>query len=309
MKLLALAIVTPGDVKLAKEVPGIDVIIGGQSRTVLQEALCVGNTLIVQASEYGMYIGRLDLTIDSETDSITEYTYKLLPVNLKTAVEYQGKSYYMYADKGYAEDPEVLEFIQPYLAQVDEILSQPVGEALVNLDGDRDAIWYRETNLANLVTDSMRVKTGAEIAVQNVGGFRAGIAAGPITYRDILTVLPFGDRLVLLDMTGEQVMEVLSYAATVKPGAGTFLHASGLTWTNNKGIPEQVMVNGAPIDLERMYKVATSDFLARGGDRYTMFTDAPQYDLGFTLASGLREYIMKKGKVAPKVEGRLTIIE
>jgi len=103
-------------------------------------------------------------------------------------------------------------------------------------------------------------------------------------------------------------MEILSYAATIKPGASAFLHASGLTWTNKKGIPEHVMVGDAPIELDHMYKVVTNNFLAAGGDDYP-FKDIPQYDTGFTDASALREYIMKAGKVVPKVEGRLTIIE
>lgn len=300
---------TPGDIQLAKTVPGIDVIVGGQSRTVLEEAEVIGNTLIVQAGLYGLYVGRLDLTIDSETDTITAYTYKLIPVNLKQRVKYQGKSYYTYLEQGYVEDPAVLEFIQPYLEKVDALLSQPVGATQVNLDGDRETMWRQETNLANLVTDAIRAKTGAEIAFQNAGGIRASIAPGPITYRDILTVLPFGNTLVLLDMTGSQIMDVLNYAAIVKPGTGEFLHVSGLTWTNKKGIPEEVLVSGVPLESERMYKVVTNNFMAAGGDGYVMFKEAPQYDSGFTDASALREYIMKAGTVAPEVEGRLTIIE
>ncbi len=299
---------TPGDIQLAKDVPGIDVIVGGQTRIALEVPEVIEDTLIVQAGDYGRYVGRLDLTIDSDVDKVTEHTYTLIPVNLKKRVKYQGKPYYMYVDKGYIEDPTVLEFIQPYLEQVDELLSQPVGEALVKLVGAKEIIRSQETNLANLVTDAMRTKTGAEIAFQNAGGIRADIAKGPIAYRDILTVLPFGDTLVLLDMTGEQIMEILSYAATIKPGASAFLHASGLTWTNKKGIPEHVMVGDAPIELERMYKVVTNNFLATGGDDYP-FKDIPQYDTGFTHASALREYITKAGKVAPKVEGRITIIE
>lgn len=300
---------TPGDLKLAQEVPGIAVIVGGQSGTVLEEPEVIGNTLIVHAGEYGLYVGRLDLTIDSDTDEVTEYAYKLLPVNLKRQVAYHDTSYYMYVDNGYVEDSEVLEFIQTYLEQTDELLSQPVGEALVQLVGDKKIIRSQETNLANFVTDSMRAKTGAEIAFCNAGGIRADIAAGPIAYRDVLNVLPFGNTLVLLDMTGEQIRDVLDYAATIKPGNGGFLHASGLTWTNKKGIPEQVMIGGKPIESENTYKVVINNFLAAGGDGYTMFKEAPQYDTGFTDASALREYIMKLGKVAPKVEGRLTIIE
>ena len=114
----------------------------------------------------------------------------------------------------------------------------------------------------------------------------------------------------MMDMTGEQIMNVLNYAATTVPGRSGFLHASGLTWTANKGIPEDVRVADAPIELERMYKVVITNYMAAGGRSYAAFEDIPHYDTGFTDASALREYIMKKGKVvAPKVEGRLRIIE
>jgi len=302
---------TPGDVQLAKAVPGIDVIVGGGSRTgtILEQPAIIEDTLIVQPGEHGLYVGRLDLTIESDTDTIVEYTYKLIPVNLKKEVKNQGKSYYMYVDKGYVEDPAVLEFIQPYLKQFDEILSQPVGEALVRLDGDRDLVRHQETNLGNLATDSIRDKTMAEIAFCNGGGIQASIEQGLITYRDILRVFPFRNTLVLMDMTGEQIMSVLNHAVTLRPGSGGFLHASGLTWTNNRGIPEQVMVGDAPIELNRMYKVVTNSYLTAGGNDYVMFKDISQYDTGFVDTYVLREYIMKLGKVAPKVEGRLTIIE
>ena len=143
----------------------------------------------------------------------------------------------MYVDRGYVEDPAVLEFIQPYLDQVDELLSQPVGETLVKLDGERELVYSQETNLANLVTDAMRAKTGAEIAFYNAGGIRASIEPGSITYRDILTVLPFKDTLVMMDMTGTQIMDVLNDAATSLPGKGGVLHASGLRWTAQKRRP------------------------------------------------------------------------
>lgn len=301
---------TPGDIQLAEEVPEIDIIVGGETNTIFTGLKAIGNTLLVHPGMYGRYVGRLDLTIDSEAQKkVSDYTYTLIPVNLKKQVTYKGKSYYMYLEQGYVEDPAVLEFIQPYLDQVATLLSQPVGEALVRLDGERELVYAQETNLANLITDAMRAKTGAEIAFENAGGIRASIEAGPITYRDILTVLPFRDRLILLDMTGEQIMDVLSDAATVTPGRSGMIHTSGLTWTVKKGIPEQVMVGNAPIELERVYKVVTTSYIAAGRPHYVAFENIPHYDTGFTDASMLREYIMKLGKVAPKVEGRLTIIE
>jgi len=302
---------TTGDIQLAEMVPGIDVIVGAQAEMTslpLEEPKIIGDTLIVRAGIHGLYVGRLDLTINSETDSIMDYRYTLIPVNLKHEVKYQGKSYYMFIDKGYIEDPTVLEFIQPYLEQTDRLLSQLIGEALVRLDGDPKIIRYQEANLPNLITNGMRAKTGAKIAFINAGAIRGSIESGPITYQDILNVHPYGNTLVLLDMTGEQVMEVLNYAATFKIGGGNFLHVSGLTWTRNKGSAEDVIVGDAPIELDRMYKVVTTSFLAGGGDGH-IFKDLSQFNTGFLDADATREYIKNVGKIAPKVEGRLTVIE
>jgi 5'-nucleotidase/UDP-sugar diphosphatase len=301
----------PGDVQLAEAVQGIDAIVGGHSHTEMTEAEMVGDTLIVQAGSNGLYVGRIDLTVDSEADKVTAYTYNLLPVNKTERVTYNDKRYYMYVGTGYIEDNAVLEAVTPYLGQADTLLSQPVGEALVKLDGDRSLVRSQETNLANLISDGMCAKTGADIAFMNGGGIRASIEDGPITYRDVLTVQPFGNTLVLIDMTGAQIMETLTYAASIDPeaGVGAFLQVSGLKWTNNKGVPENVMVGDTPIDLNKTYKVVTNNFMAAGGDGYAMLKDLPQSDTGYVDADALKEYIQELGKVEPKVEGRLTIVK
>lgn len=101
----------------------------------------------------------------------------------------------MYTNKGYIEDVRILEATMPYLEQADELLSRPIGEAMVELVGERKLVRSQETNLANLVTDAMRAKTKAHIAFQNAGGIRASTGPGEITYRDILKVQPFGNTL------------------------------------------------------------------------------------------------------------------
>lgn len=298
-----------GDVTVAKAVPGINVIVGGHTHDALKEPKIVGETLIVQAGDYSQYVGRLDLTYDSDAKKVTASTYQLLPVNFKKQVKYTEKdAYFMYADKAYPEDPAVTDAIRPYVETAGQLLTQPVGEALVKLDGDRKLVRAQETNLANLVTDAMRAKTGAEIAFITGGGIRADIAPGKITYRDILTVQPFGNTLVVMDLTGEQLMAVLNFAATLKAGSGGFLQVAGLKWTNNKGKAENVLVSEAPLDLKKTYKVVTNNFTAAGGDGYAMLKDLPKTDTNFVDADALREYIGKLGKVEPKVEGRLTIV-
>ncbi len=297
------------DVELAKAVEGIDVIVGGHSHTVLEQAEVVGKTLIVQAGSNSDFVGRLDLVIDTEANTITESASQLLPVNKTKQVTFNEKRYTMYAGPAYFDDADVVDALAPFTAQADELLSQPIGEALVRLDGDRELVRSQETNMGNLITDAQRAKVGADIAFLNGGGIRAPLEAGPLTYRDVLTVQPFGNKLVVLDLTGAQVMETLNYAATVSAGQGAFVHVSGLKWTNNKGVAENVMVGDAPIDLAKTYTAVTNNFMAAGGDGYTVFKDLPQYDTGFVDADALKEYIEQMGKVEPKVEGRLTVIQ
>lgn len=302
----------PGDLKLAKDVPGIDIIVGGHSHDALTEPDIVGGTLIVQADDYSKYVGRLDLMIDPDTHSISDYAYELIPVNMKERIKYQDNSYYMYVAPGYVEDSEILEAQAPFMEKAEASLSEPVGEALVELEGDKPAVRSRETNLANLVTAAMRAKTGAEIAFQNAGGIRATIDPGPITYREILAVQPFGNTLVEVDLTGAQIMEILAYAATIDPEAenGAFLQVSGLSWTNNQGTPDDVTVGGEPLDPDTTYTAVTNSFMAAGGDGYDTFKGLPQTDTGFVDADALREYIEKAGEVGKEeVEGWLTIIE
>ncbi|MFC1862548.1 5'-nucleotidase C-terminal domain-containing protein [Thermodesulfobacteriota bacterium] len=298
-----------GDFKLAEEVNGIDVIIGGHSHTVVEEAKIINETIIVQAGDWSKYVGRLDLTIDSEKDKVTDYDYRLIPVNMKKRIKYKDQRYFMYVDKGYIEDNRIIEAGGPFIEHADDLLSQPVGKALVKLVGDRETVRSQETNLANLVTDAMRAKTKADIAFQNSGGIRSDIAPGAITYRDILKVQPFGNTLVLLNMTGQQIMDVLGYAATIQPGNGAFLQVSGLKWTNNKGVPEEVSIGDSILDTTKTYKVVTNNFMASGGDGYKMLKEIGNIDTGFVDADSLKEYIETLGEVEPKVEGRLTHVK
>ena len=299
-----------GDTQLAQAVTGIDVIVGGHTHTALDKPIIVGRTLIVQAGAYSEKVGRLNLTVDSEKDMVINYSFELLSVNEKNKVSYNGKDYYSYSSSGYVEDKEILETMEPYLKGADVLLGKPIGDALVELTGGKGESRSRETNLGNLITDSMLVKSGAEIALQNGGSIRAGIAPGIITYRDVLTVQPFGNTLTRIDMTGAQIMEVLN-AAAGKVGSGGFLHVAGLKVTYSKGAGKalNVMTGNVPLDLQKTYRVVTNTFLASGGDGYDMLKPLAKYDTGFVDADAMVEYIQKIGKVAPQVEGRITLVE
>lgn len=294
-----------GDIALAKAVPGIDVIVGGHTHTELEEAMVVGKTIVVQAGGYSEHVGRLDLTVDS-SKGVVDHKFALLPVNMKKRVKFNGKKYYMYTSAGYVEDKEILTAMEPFMSKADSLLSQPVGKAAVALAGSKSESRSQETNLGNLLTDAMRAKTGADIAFQNGGGIRAGINPGTITYRDILTVQPFGNTLVLIDMTGSQIMEVLNHSAA-KVGSGAFMQVSGISFTIKGGKVSNVKVGNKPLKSGSTYKVVTNNFVAAGGDGYKMLKPLAALDTGFVDADAFKEYIAQKSTVSPKVEGRITI--
>lgn len=299
-----------GDVQLAKAVPGIDVIVGGHTHTTLDQPVAVGDTLIVQADGYSEKMGRLNLIVDRDTDKVRNHTYELLPVNGKKRVKYNDKNYYQYVGTGFIEDKDILEAMAPYLEGADALLKKPVGTSMVELVGGKSVSRSQETNLGNLITDGMRAKTGADIALQNGGGIRAGIAPGMIAYRDVLSVQPFGNTLTEIMMTGTQIVEVLNMSAA-KVGSGAFLHVSGLKVTYNKtaGKAENVMVGNAPIEIDKTYKVVTNNFVAAGGDGYSTMKLLDKYDTGYVDADATIEYIRTFGEVDPKVEGRITVID
>lgn len=299
-----------GDVQLAKAVPGIDVIVGGHTHTELDEPVRIGDTIIVQAGGYSEQVGRLDLVVDSATDKVTASSWTALPVNGKERIKYQDASYYRYVGIGYIEDEQILQAMAPYLANASELLAKVIGTTEVELVGGKSVSRSQETNLGNLITDGMRWKTGADIAFLNGGGIRAGIAPGSITYRDVLTVQPFGNTLTELKLTGTQVMAVLDKAAT-NVGSGGFLHVAGLTVAYNitTGKAEATLADGSAMVPEKVYSVVTNNFVAAGGDGYAMLKEQPAYDTGYVDADVTMSYISLQGKVQPVLEGRISVLQ
>lgn len=187
--------------------------------------------------------------------------------------------------------------------------------------GERSRVRSQETNLANLITDAMLDKAkivNALIAIQNGGGIRASIPKGKITLGQIMTVLPFGNYLVTLDLTGQQIIEALENGVSqVKDLAGRFPQVSGLrfVWDPNAEVGKRIVSveiknpDGTyqPIDPNKTYRVVTNNFLAQGGDGYTVFQKGTNViNLGFVDYEVLKEYIQNNSPVNPKVEGRIT---
>ncbi len=279
--------------QLARSVSGIDVIIDGHSHTRMEKAEYVNGTILAQAWEWGKVVGRLDLEI--ENGKIVSWNWTAIPVNLKIhkGKDAQGKDIYEFVDKEYQQHFYVKTVLDYFKAIGSEKLDTVVAETKILLDGERANVRSKSTNLANLIADAMVWKAGADVAITNGGGIRASIKPGKITIRDILTVLPFGNRLYVVEMTGEQLLKVLEYAATIQPGQGAWPQVSGLFFKSVGGKVVQATVKGQPIEPTKIYKVVTNDYMAGGGDGYTMFKNLKGYDTGFAMDYAVIEYIQQ----------------
>ncbi|MFP4250526.1 MAG: bifunctional metallophosphatase/5'-nucleotidase [Armatimonadota bacterium] len=277
------------DIQLARDVPELDVVVGGHSHTKVEEAVRAGEAIVVQASAYGEYLGRLDLVIDN--GKVTQYDYALIPM-----------------DASVSEDPSVAAVVAEYQSRLDEEIKRVVGFTEVTLNGTREDNRSGETNLGNVITDAMRLVSGAPIALHNGGGIRASIDEGSIALEDVMQVLPFGNEVATLELTGAQLREILQRSIAEPRPFGGFLHVSGLTIVAEDGQITSVMVGDEALDDNTTYTVATNAFLMEGGDGYETFTEGrKQYYVGTKLDTAFVQYLNEHGSISPEVEGRITI--
>jgi 2',3'-cyclic-nucleotide 2'-phosphodiesterase (5'-nucleotidase family) len=174
-----------------------------------------------------------------------------------------------------------------------------------------------ESNFGNLVADAMRAGVGAEVALTNGGGIRGDRTYEPgtvLTRKDILTELPFGNVTVLIELSGADLLAALENGvADVENKAGRFPHVSGMSVIFDPSKPAgsrivEVKVGGQPLDLGRIYRVATNEYVQAGGDGYDALARGKALidGSGATLmASMVMAYIEQQREVAPAVEVRI----
>lgn len=297
-----------GDVEMARAVAGIDLVVGGHTQNpvcmkaenVLDRAYVPGTACqpdrqngawIVQAHEWGKYVGRADFEYRNGHFKLTSYA--LIPVNLKKSVkDKDGKSTKVnYAD-AVAEDKEMLTLLTPYQQFGQEKLMVEIGATDGRLEGDRAVVRGARTNLGVLIGRAMMEKGRADFAMQNSGGVRDSIAAGPITYKDVLKVQPFGNTLCTVDLKGADVLAYLTAAAKMSPGSGAFPQYAGVEMEVQNGVVSNVRIGGKPLDGGKVYRMAINNFQATGGDGYPKVTDNPSFvNTGYVDADLLREFI------------------
>ncbi len=284
------------DLELAKAVPEIDLIIGGHSHTEVVTAEKVNQTYIAQTGEHTKNVGRQHLVF---------YQGKLVGV-ISDPVSY---------DAAIPASPRANKLIETVGERVKEEMKAVIGSTVSPLDGVREHVRARETNLGNLIADVMRWNTDADIAMTNGGGIRASIAPGEITINDVVTVLPFGNTLATIKLTGEQLVSVLEHSVRLYPETnGGFMQVSGLTFSFDPSLPAgervvEVKVDGVKLVADAIYTVATNDFTAAGGDGFDAFAEGRDLvDTGISLDIVLMEYIAQNEGLDVGVDGRITVI-
>lgn len=298
------------DLLLAKGVPGIDVIVGGHTHSKLDKPFVVNEdaepVVIVQANEYNNFLGQLDVTFD-ENGIITNYNGVLHPVDGEDA----------------EIDEDAAQLIKTYTDQVKETETRATGAtADVFLSGLRNLGGVRagETNLGNIITDGMlkkakEVNPDTVIAFQNGGGIRESIPVGPITYGEAISVLPFGNTLAIMELSGVELKAVFEHSVKDYPAeSGGFLHVSGMKLVfDGEAKPGQrvisMTVDGKPIEMDEMYTVSTNVFTAKGGDGYDILAKAYEEgrgsEPGFSDWENFIEHMQSLENITTGIEGRI----
>ena len=265
---------TDEDLALARAVPGLDVIIGGHTRGfdgLIAPAedspvqgrveLAGGGPIFVKTHRQGRTLGRLDLLYHDRTVMVAEA--RNLPV-----------------DADARPDLAVSQLIDEYGGRLNEETGHVIGHTTANLDGERETIRTRETNLGNLLADLARRETGAEVTLVNSGIVRGSVVSGPVTYRRLMEVLPLDSGLAVLTLTGAQLRTALENSVSRLPEPnGRFLQTSGIGYAVDPVAPigarvAAVQIHGVPLDPARRYSVAVTRFIADGGDGYSVFLEA-----------------------------------
>ncbi|EGZ4347092.1 bifunctional UDP-sugar hydrolase/5'-nucleotidase [Salmonella enterica subsp. enterica serovar Portland] len=302
----------PGDVEMARSLPAgsLAMIVGGHS----QDPVCMASEnkkqvnyvpgtpcapdkqngiWIVQAHEWGKYVGRADF--EFRNGEMKMVNYQLIPVNLKKKVTWDnGKSERVLYTPEIAENPQMLSLLTPFQNKGKAQLEVKIGSVNGLLEGDRSKVRFVQTNMGRVILAAQIARTGADFGVMSGGGIRDSIEAGDITYKSVLKVQPFGNIVVYADMSGKEVVDYLTAVAQMKPDSGAYPQFANVSFVAKEGKLTVLKIKGEPVDPAKTYRMATLSFNATGGDGYPRIDNKPGYvNTGFIDAEVLKEFIQQ----------------
>lgn len=284
----------------------VDVLLSGDDHRLALEY--DGAVLFAESGQQADWVTVIDLTLD-EAESRGEKRFVWSPA---FRAVHTGRV---------SPDPELAEAVRAYRDELSRDLDVEIGETATEMDSRRATIRTGEAAIGNLVADAMRAAVGADMALTNSGGIRADKVYAPgakLTRRDVLNELPFGDKTVLLQVTGREVRDALENGfSRIEKQSGRFPQVSGIEVVFDPARPAgsrvvEVRHGGAALDPDAAYRLATNDFLGSGGDGYGVFANRkPLIDAnaGGLTATQVMEYIAARGVVAPRPQGRLRAVD
>lgn len=282
------------DLALAQNVAGIHVILGGHDHKAF--ATMEGDTVILQAGSDLRYLGVVDLLVEYKQRRGKEYL-SLVP------------SWKILATTAVTPDNDVDELIMGYEKKLDQQLNVAVGQTEIPLDTRRITVRTQPAVFGQFIAKAMKMEVKADIGFTNGGGIRGDrqYDAGTIlTRKDILKELPFGNVTVKLEVTGADVQAMVEHGVSkVEEGAGRFAQYDGLEYEYDVRQPAgaritELHVNGSPVDPDKIYTIATNDYVAGGGDGYGMLTDSKvliDKSAGTLMATTVMNYIQANGGI------------
>ena len=271
---------------VAAQVDGVDLWLCGHEHIELSESVTTPDGSKTYVSESGHYlnsVGLIDLTCTMDEDGSVHVDYE------KTSVDYE-------AAQNYPKDASVTAVLDTIKAENETALNRVIGTSPVELDGVWEHIRIGQTNLGNVITDAYLLATGADIAFENAGGIRASIAAGTVTYGDVINVSPYGNYVVTKKLTGAQIKEMLESSLTIQKNcivandsgewdawpndSGSYLQVGGIIVRFDPAQPAgervlSVQKDGQELDDTKEYTVAVNNYLA-GSDSYPQLANAAE---------------------------------
>jgi 2',3'-cyclic-nucleotide 2'-phosphodiesterase (5'-nucleotidase family) len=283
------------DRALARRFPQIDLIIGGHEHYPITAT--ENRTLISKAGSDAKFVARID--VNRQPSGVVERFFELVPIT-----------------SALADEPRTAAVVKSYEDRLGTELNTVVATSRVPLDADTRRLRARETNLGDLFADAMRAAANADIAIVNAGSIRGDrmFPAGALTRRTVLEMHPFGGFICKVAVPGRIVLQALNSGVSKLPAtAGQFPQVSGLTL---RVAPDaavgrrvsDVRVGGQPLDPDKIYTAAITDYMLMGGDDYTMFANQPVLigpEGGDLIVTALEKYLTARGEVAPAADGRI----
>lgn len=300
----------PGDVELARSLPPgtVNVIVGGHSHDAVcmaKENVSVADyqpgqpcqpdrqngVWIVQAKEWGKFVGRGDFTF--RNGELTLDNYQLIPVNLKHKVKnLDGSETWLPYQEAIAQNGAMMKLLTPYQLRAGKQLAVNVGRSDSVFDGDRSKVRFEQMPLAQLILRAQMAATQADFAVISGGGIRTSLAQGEISWRDLLQIQPFGNQVVSVTLTGKELLNYLATVANIKADSGGFAQFCNISLVADGKSVSAVKINGEPLQLDKTYRMATNSFNASGGDGYPVIDGHAGFrNSGLRDAEVLRSYV------------------